>query len=162
MPLPAHTVPQNLQQLLDRAAVIDLVNRQAMAADARDWAAARACYAPRVRLDYVSLAGGEPSETSADEMIAAWRASLPGFERTQHVISNHQVTLQGDRAVCLSHFRAQHRIADRIWELDGDYRHELARGPQGWLIDGQQMVWTFERGDRALLEEASRRAAQSR
>ena len=94
----------------------------------------------------------------ADALIASWRGSLPGFDATQHIICNHQVRLNGDRAECASHFRAQHRIGNRIWELDGDYTHRLVRRPAGWRIDYMRMVWTFERGDRGLGQEAARRA----
>lgn len=153
------------QDLLDRAEIIDLVNRAAFAADHRDWATARACFADRVDLDYTSLAGGQPGDVHADDMITSWRGSLPGFDATQHIITNHLVTLSAARAECLSHFRAQHRIGAgaeaRIWELDGDYRHRFARTPDDWRIDGLTMTWTFERGDRGLLGLAVERAKRS-
>lgn len=155
------TAPADLSHLLDRAAIIDTVNAMAFFADARDWARVRACFDAKVFVDYTSLAGGEPAEQDADALIAAWRATLPGFDATQHIVTNHQVTLAGDRATCLSHFRAQHSIdegtAARVWELDGDYDHGLVRTADGWRIARLVMTWTFERGDRALGAEAAAR-----
>jgi hypothetical protein len=156
--------PATLRDLLDRAAVIDTVNRVAMSADLRDWDAVRACMADTVLVDYTSLVGGTPAEVPADQLIDGWRATLPGFDATQHLLGNHQVTLRGDEADCLAHFQAQHRIGTgaqaRIWELDGTYRHSLLRQPAGWRIRAVTMRWTFERGERALLAEATARAAR--
>ena len=159
--MPYATVPADMGQLADRAAIIDLVSRMGLAADARDWDAVRACFADRVRVDYASLTGEPAAEVAADDLVVVWRGSLPGFDRTQHLIANHQVALDGDRAACLSHFRAEHRIGDRVWELDGDYDHRLVRRPEGWRIAALTMTWTFERGDRALAQEAATRAKEA-
>lgn len=151
--------------LADRAAVIDLVNRVALMADRRDWSAVRACFDDRVHIDYTSLTGGAAAEQDADALVVAWAGLLPGFDATQHVIANHQVTLLGDEAECLSQFRAQHRIGSgvgvRVWELDGGYEHGLVRRPGGWRIRRLVMRWTFERGDRALAAEVANRAKRT-
>ena len=159
--LPNLTVPTTLQQLLDRAVVIDVVTRMGIAADAQDWVAVRACFADQVMFDYSSLTDQPAAEIGADALVDAWRNHLPGFDQTQHIIAGHQVTQDGDQAQCLSHFKAQHRIGDRAWDLDGDYSHRLARTPDGWKIGYLQMIWTFERGDRALAEEAARRVEEA-
>ena len=57
VPLIRQTVPADLRQVIDRAAVIDVVNRTGLAADARDWASVRACFDDRVTSDYSSLTG---------------------------------------------------------------------------------------------------------
>ena len=159
--LPNLTVPTTLQQLFDRAAVIDVVNRMGIAADAQDWVSVRGCFADRVTADYSSLTDQPAAEIDADALVDTWRNHLPGFDHTQHVITGHQVTQDGDQAQCLSHFKAQHRISDRAWDLDGDYSHRLARTADGWKIVCLQMIWTFERGDRALAEEAARRVEKA-
>lgn len=148
----------DFQALADRAAVIDTVNRVGTGADWREWEACRACFADEVRVDYTSLAGGEPAVVRADELVAGWARTFSGFDATQHVIASHDVRLEGDRAVCRSHFVATHRIGADFWRLAGHYRHELARAGDAWKVTAMTMTWTWEEGDRALVQRANERA----
>ncbi|MGH7717512.1 MAG: nuclear transport factor 2 family protein [Gemmatimonadaceae bacterium] len=72
-------------------------------ADARDWPAVRARFADTVDVDYTSLAGGEPARMPADQLVAAWRALLPGFHATQHLLGPVIVELDGDHATARAH-----------------------------------------------------------
>lgn len=146
------------QALWDRAEVIEITSRIGIAADLGDWDAVRACFAGEVRVDYTSLNGGEPATVRADDLIAGWRGVLPGFEATQHVVSNHQVTLAGDAAECRSHFVATHRIGADVWRLGGHYHHRLSRQTGGWRVTEMTMTWTWEEGDRGLVQRAASRA----
>ncbi len=160
-----HLPDPDLLTALDTAEVIRVVNRVALTADARDWAGCRACFADRVRVDYTSLAGGEPEMLDADALMARWRGVLPGFDATHHQIGSHDVSVTGDRATCVSAFRSQHRIgalADgETWDLDGRYHHELARTAEGWRITSMTMTAVFMRGDPSLIQRAAARASSA-
>jgi len=140
-----------LRDLLDRDAVRDLVVRFANAFDLKDWSALRACLAAEIFVDYSAFRGEPPATVTADSYVAA-RASALSALKTQHLSTNHQVTLAGDRAECFSAF-VIHRIAPASGDfLDtaGHYWHGCARTPDGWRIDRirQTVLWT--RGNPAI------------
>ena len=134
-----------LRDLLDRDAVRDLVVRFANAFDLRDWDALRACLAAEIFVDYSAFRGEPPATVTADSYVAA-RASALSALKTQHLSTNHQVTLAGDRAECFSAFLI-HRIAPAngdFLDTAGHYWHGCARTPDGWRIDRirQTVLWT--------------------
>ena len=143
----------------DRHAVAEVVARVAYEADARDWAAVRALYADTVRVDYTSLAGGEPASVPADALIAGWRELLPGFELTQHMLGPVVVRLDGDRATARTHVRALHRIGAEEWIVGGHYTYRLARRGDGWVITHHTLGGAYQEGNRGLPALARRRAA---
>jgi len=136
-----------LQQLVDRTGVIDTVLRAARAMDAQDWPALRACLAGTLDVDYSDLRGDPPSTIAADAYVAARITGLAGL-KTQHISTNHLVTIEGDRAECASCFLI-HRLdpaaptGDNTFDTAGHYVHRLARTAGGWRIDGivQTVLW---------------------
>jgi 3-phenylpropionate/cinnamic acid dioxygenase small subunit len=137
-----------LRDLLDRDAVRDLVVRFANAFDLRDWNALRACLAAEIFVDYSAFRGEPPRTVTAEAYVDA-RASALAALRTQHLSTNHQVTLAGDRAECFSAFLI-HRVAPAApagadtFDTAGHYWHGCARTPDGWRIDRirQTVLWT--------------------
>ncbi|WP_367117758.1 nuclear transport factor 2 family protein [Mesorhizobium sp.] len=57
-------------------------------ADLREWNRVRSYFAARVTTDYTSLFGGEAATSDRDALIAQWQDLLPGFDATQHLITN--------------------------------------------------------------------------
>lgn len=134
-----------LRDLLDRDAVRDLVVRFANAFDLQDWNALRACLAVEIHVDYSAFRGEPPKIVAAEDYVAS-RASALAALKTQHLSTNHQVTIAGDRAECFSAFLI-HRIAPASGDfLDtaGHYWHGCARMPDGWRIERirQTVLWT--------------------
>ena len=147
-----------IEQLCARAAVIDVVNAVGLLADLREWPALRACFADEVLVDYTSRDGGQPVRMKADDLVEGWRKRLGGFSATQHLISNHLMEVEAQRAVCRSTFKSQHRLETEQWDLDGRYRHELTQAGRIWRVSAMQMVGDFERGNRRLVERAAMKA----
>ena len=81
-----------LQQLADRAGIIDTVLRAARAMDLQDWPGLRACLAATLDVDYSDLRGDPPSTIAADAYVAARITGLSGL-KTQHISTNHLVTI---------------------------------------------------------------------
>lgn len=142
----------------DTAAIIAAVDTVASAADARDWPRVEATFAERVTLDY-----GTPEELPAAEVLRRWVGLLPGFDATEHRLSDHQVRRQGDTAEVDSRFVAVHRIAGApggdTWTLEGTYAHRLQRTSRGWRVTAMRMVPGKSSGNAGLLELARERAA---
>ncbi|MER9962141.1 nuclear transport factor 2 family protein [Mesorhizobium sp. M0045] len=78
-----------------------------------------------VTTDYTSLFGGAAATSGRDALIAQWQGLLPGFDATQHLITNIIVEGAGNDAVARSHVRAAH------WITGGSGR-SMAAISTGW------------------------------
>jgi SnoaL-like protein len=121
--------------LEERAAVVDVVLAFAWALDVKDWAACRRCFADEIETDYSDLRGEPLSTVRADDFVAMRRAALDRL-KTLHLSANHLVTVDGDRATCVSA-----AVIHRFRPEDGArfdtycaYTHGLVRDSSGWKI----------------------------
>ncbi|MBE1531874.1 nuclear transport factor 2 family protein [Actinomadura algeriensis] len=142
--------------------IIETCTRMAWHADQREWDRLETVFAEKVTLDYTSLNGGEPAVLTPRRIVEAWSATLGGFDATQHLITNHLVDADGDRAVCTAAFQATHRLANPhgspLWTLGGTYRFDLVRTADGWRIAGVVMTATWADGNQNLPALAAARA----
>jgi len=146
----AEPAPSELQALVDERAVIRIADAIDRAVDAQDWALARSYFADRVAVDFSTLSGQPPTTITAADLIGGWAGNLKGSKTSLHFRTNHQVTVDGDRATVLSNGYAWNRMegnGDPLWEVWGTYEHQLARTPQGWKVDGFTFRMTHERGN---------------
>lgn len=97
-----------LPLLLDRAEISDVQLRYATGLDMRDWTTFRSCFADEIDVDFTSAFGGEPRHVTADRWTEAARRTMSGLRATQHMITNHVITVDGDRALCVAYVQAQH------------------------------------------------------
>jgi SnoaL-like protein len=140
--------PGVLRRLADRVEIIDAVLRFSRAMDLQDWALLRSCLAAAVDVDYSDLRGEPPATVPADEFVASRATGLRGL-KTQHISTNHLVSVDGDRAECSSCFLI-HRLdptgpaGDDTFDSAGHYTHRLQRTPQGWRIAAitQTVLWS--------------------
>lgn len=86
-----------LQLLLDRAEISDVQLRYATGLDMRDWTTFRSCFADEIEVDFTSAFGGEPRHVTADRWTEAARRTMSGLRATQHMITNHVITVDGAR-----------------------------------------------------------------
>ena len=142
-----------------RIEVAETCTRMTVHADRREWALLRGLFAEKVLLDYTSLNGGDPVQLTPQEIVDAWSATLGGYDATQHLIANHLVQIDGGRAVCTASFQATHRLATPhgapLWTLGGDYRWELTRTGDRWLIESVVMTATWGDGNKDLPAQAA-------
>lgn len=152
------------QDLVERAEITDTMHRYATAIDQRDWALLRTVFADEVAFDFSSWAPGFRSVLKADELVQSLQGSLSGFTATQHVMSNHVVTLEGESAVCVTYMNARlFLIAGNGTHLmntiGGHYVNRFAATADGWKITTCTLIVTWELGDQALSEAAAKRLA---
>ena len=148
----------------DERAVHDVVLAVGRAADAHDWPAVAAAFAPQVVLDY-----GTAEDLTPPAIVARWEPLLEAFDRTTHEVTDVQVAVTGDRATAASRFHATHVMAGAMgagadagdtWVLEGRYEHEFARGRDGrWRITRMRMLPGTSTGNTALPALAQARAA---
>jgi len=146
----------------DRTEIVEQTTRMAWLADRRDWDRLVDLFADEVDLDYTALTGGHPVRLSPVDLVAGWRAGLGGLDATQHLVSNHLVDVDGDRAVATAQFQATHVLAnphgDPTWTLGGHYRFGLVRRDDGWRIDAVTMTATWATGNQQVMTLATRAA----
>jgi len=134
----------------DRVAVIDTVNRYATALDARDWKLLDEVFTEDAEADL----GGQKL-AGREALVGLVRRMLGGSGPSQHLLGNHRVELDGDRARCVCQVRAFSAGAgpasSRSYELLGEYRDELVCTPKGWRIARREMKIHHEIGTRDVL-----------
>ena len=126
---PSDPVAQ-LQWLVDRAQISELLVEFARALDERDWAAYAATYAADGELA-ISPSVAHRGRAGMAEFVAQSLSGYPGG--THHISANHSLRIDGDSATTRSYLIAAH-----IYELDrqavgaGWYDCRLTRTPDGW------------------------------
>ena len=94
----------HLQRLTDRSAIRDLALRYCAAVDRRDWDLLSRLFLPDAT---VGVPQSDPMKGTG-EIVARYRRGLSKYEATHHMVTNHEITVEGDSArhICLVH--AQH------------------------------------------------------
>ncbi|MER8422387.1 nuclear transport factor 2 family protein [Mesorhizobium sp. M0142] len=154
---PASSASGDTLTVEDKIAIAEAVAGIGLYADLREWNRVRSYLAARVTTDYTSLFGGEVTTSGRDSLIAQWQALLPGFDATQHLITNVIVEGADKHAVARSHVRATHWIGSRFWTVGGSYLHRLVRTSEGWRVKAISIRRLYEEGDRAVLAAAADR-----
>jgi 3-phenylpropionate/cinnamic acid dioxygenase small subunit len=136
----------DLQALADRLDIEDVLTRYAWALDSKQFDELDRVFTPDAHVDYTSSggeAGGYPD-------VKAWLAKvLPHFPAYQHLVTNKQITVDGDHATSRSEFYNPMVMAQRdgttsIFFVGGEYHDQLVRTPDGWRITDrlEKSIWT--------------------
>ena len=154
-----------LRRIADENAIRDLVIAFSNAMDARDEAGFRASFADEVDLAIPPLGGDAvplSGMVSGDDYARGVISLLTGFDATQHVSSNHHVTVDGDegRLVCYTH--ATHYLphdGGHPWlTIGARYDIVAKRLPgQGWRISWFRWHEQWAEGNAGLWEIATAR-----
>lgn len=130
-----------LQRVVDENAIRDLVISFSNAMDARDETAFRASFADEVDLAIPPLGGEEvplSGMVRGDDYARGVISLLTGFDATQHVSSNHHVTVDGDEANLVCYTHATHYLpheGGHPWlKIGARYDIVARRLSQGWRI----------------------------
>ena len=136
------------QLLIDRAAIIDVTNRYCWALDTKDWAVLDTVFAEDANGDLLEDVVGRVAIKKRVE------TALSRMDETQHLISNHQINVQGDTATCRCYLQAQHvRKAAHggiNFIIAGRYEDQLKRTPDGWRISFRRLVVMWTDGNPAV------------
>jgi len=148
----AASAEPTLQSLQDRMVLAYIPTQIEQAVDRKDWDRARSYFADEVRVDFTSMAGGEPSTIPADGLIAGWSGNLKGNKQSLHIRGTPIITVQGDTATAVSNGYAWNRLPGApdgwgdLWEVWGIYTHDFTRTDSGWKVTGFAFEMTHERG----------------
>ncbi|MGB6564416.1 MAG: nuclear transport factor 2 family protein [Candidatus Binataceae bacterium] len=154
----------NVRYLLDRLAISDVQLRYATGADTRDWALYRSCFTDEIETDFTSVFGGQPRRGKADKFVEAARRFLTGLKATQHMITNHVITIHGDEATCVAYVQARHHLPNETGDADqtmyGYYTNRVVRTADGWRISACRLTVTWNSGNWGIFELARKRFEQ--
>ena len=122
-----------LQWLVDRAEIGDLLVEFARSLDEQDWDANTALYVP----EGVFSVAGTPMRLEGHEQLARTGSpqGLARYRGTWHLSANHAITVDGDTARTRSYLLGVHLLdEDRFRHADGGgwYDCTLRRTPEGW------------------------------
>ncbi len=123
-----------LQMLLDRMVITDVSTRYAAGVDMRDKELYRSCFVDEIKIDFSSMGMGEAMMMNADVWVDQAFTMISNYQSTQHIITNHDININGDEAASIAYVQAQHFNADNYFTLGGYYTNKLVRTPDGWRI----------------------------
>ncbi|WP_285693512.1 nuclear transport factor 2 family protein [Actinomadura sp. NBRC 104412] len=134
----------------DRLALRDLVESYAAAVDARDADLLASLFTPGALLEVRRNDGtGSRYEGAAalPKLISALEAN---YQKTFHLVGNHRVTLDGDRAAGDTYCLAHHVFADdegvpSTMEMLVRYLDRYIRDDGDWLIDRRTVTYLWTR-----------------
>ena len=146
-----NSLEKNVQILVDRAEIHDLILGYARNADTKNWEAFAQLFADDGYAQYPF------GKVEKKDMARAAGAILQPFERTQHMFSNISITIDGDTATTNHYLQATHvpALAEQGAHADigGWYDNTCRRTADGWKIVSVNLtfVWSggipFEAGD---------------
>jgi hypothetical protein len=157
------------RRLIDEHEIRKLVITFSIGMDSRDVAMFRSAFADEVDLDIppraadvIVLQGKVNADVYAEQVIRL----LSGFEATQHVSTNHYITVDGDRASCICYTHATHYLpyeGGHPWLTAGSrYALEAERLPgKGWRFVKFRSTRMFSDGNLGLWDELNRRLTAS-
>lgn len=132
----------SLSELLDRQSIVDLTIAYTYALDTKNWD----------DLDRVFLADATADLTEPladrDAIKARVRRALEHLDVSQHMVSNHEIRVDGDEATCRCYLQAQHvrqaAAGSPNFIVAGRYEDRLVRTPEGWRIAHRilHVMWT--------------------
>ncbi len=145
------TDSEKLEALWNRAQIMDLMHRYAIAVDSKDWTTLRTLFTDEIGAEMIGLKAelGIPVNTTAERWIDVISRGLAQYSVTQHSMSNHRIEVSGDRAACTVYVLARHFIPDgkgghAIFDVGGYYNNDVVRTADGWKIRKWKLVGTWE------------------
>jgi hypothetical protein len=128
-----------LQTLLEKDAVIDVVNQLFISTDNRDWTKVKACFANDVLFDMTSMTGGEPVTMTAQQIVEGWDNGLKALKAIHHQAGNYVVNLKNNEAEVFCYGIALHYLLNptnrNTRTFVGSYNFHLTKTGGSWRID---------------------------
>lgn len=125
--------------LLEKSAVIDVVNRLFISTDNRDWEKVKSCFANDVLFDMTSMAGGEPVTMTSLQIIEGWDKGLKALRAIHHQTGNYVVDINDNEAAVFCNGIAFHYLPNQTNQntrtFVGSYNFHLTKNGNAWRID---------------------------
>jgi hypothetical protein len=113
-------------------------------------------FASPVRVDFTSLWGGVAADMAPVDLIAGWKALIPGFDATWHELGRIESRIGTDAATAACPVNARHWLGTEVWRVAGTYEFELRRAGR-WQVSLMRFILAGETGNRGLTDLARSR-----
>ncbi|KAJ6616467.1 hypothetical protein B0H10DRAFT_1395958 [Mycena sp. CBHHK59/15] len=152
--------------LLDRVNIQDTITAMTWHVDRKNWDDLSSVFTDKLVMDYTSILGGGPVDTTAVDQAQTWKSMLEYIDSTQHVVAGILIKLPqpisdtpvGIPAVaecscnCSVTLMRSAAHGDPIQQSGGHYKFKLLRGapsPSGnpWRISYMKADLAFMKGN---------------
>lgn len=161
--LPTGCTAQNLknatslysQQYSNDEQVKQSITTMVNAIDTKNWSEALSQFSDNVYVDYSSLSGQPGNLVKATDLVNGWKTLL-AKAKTHHILSNFDISVEGNQAEAFSHVYASH-VAPGInyWDAYGRYHHKLKKINDQWKITSMTLLMHGQKGNPNFLQEIS-------
>ncbi len=136
--------------MTERDQLVERLADFATALDTRDW--------DWIRSVYTAAAHAYGKDGGPDAIVSHMRSYLDGVGPTQHLLGNHRVEVDADRARTLTYVRVHHvgagPMEGSFYECMGEYDDRWVRDGDSWLLDRRSFEIRIGLGDFAVLRGA--------
>lgn len=137
-----------LQTLIDKDTIANIRLSFAHYIDTQNWSELTALFTDRVDVDYSDF-GIPPKIMTKEEFVNLIRNTLTRKGvKTQHYISNFNISIEGDRATNIAYVYARHYLSTErggnAFDVNGYYTEKLVRTQSSWQITAIKLSvrWT--------------------
>ena len=133
-----------IQMLLDEREVVAVATRYCRALDTQDWSLLTTVFLPGATADLATTS----LLVGVDAITNRIRTALENLDDCQHLVGNHEVTIDGDSATHRCYLQAQHvrraAVGGPNYLVGGRYEDRMVRTPDGWRIAHRTLtvMWT--------------------
>jgi len=144
-------VDTTVQLLLDERDITKVCHRYTTALDTKDWPLLRSCFLP----DAVAVYEGIGECPDYDAIEALCQSALGPLTRTQHLVGNVDVVVEGDAATAQCYLQAQHVQegveGGDLFVIAGRYSDEVVRTDDGWRFARRTLATWWTDGNPAVV-----------
>lgn len=136
-----------VQEQNDRIAITDVINRYGTTIDEGDYEGLANCFTP----DSITRYGGGREFRGGEAVAEFVKSMTPDFVAQQHLLGNHEIVLDGDRATATTYLHAtqieREEAGGGVVVTGGVYRDVLVRTADGWRIAERELegLWRERR-----------------
>ncbi len=142
------------RDLIDKDRIIETINQLFIGTDQRDWNKVKGLFAPEVRFDMTSLAGGKPQLLTPQQIVDGWEKGLKPLKAIHHQAGNYIVTVAGNQADAFCYGIATHYLPTKsgrnVRTFVGSYDFHLVRNDGVWWIDAFKFNLKYIDGNKDL------------
>lgn len=136
-----------LREQNDLIAITDVINRYGRTIDAGDYEGLANCFTA----DSITRYGGGREFRGGEAVAEFVKSMTPDFVAQQHLLGNHEIALDGDRATATTYLHATQIESEEagggVVVTGGVYRDVLVRTADGWRIAERELegLWRERR-----------------
>jgi uncharacterized protein len=146
---------QNYMEPTNQLAIINTLQGVFNSADKRDWKQCTGYFADEVFVDFSSLNNVPGSKMKGTDLVKGWEGFLPKFRSTQHMVTNFDISINGNKANATFYGHAIHHLPHTkggdLWGVYGVYHAVLNQTAAGWKITEFALNLKYIEGNKNML-----------